>query len=216
MNKPGMLIVLSGPSGSGKGTILKKLLERRPRTVVSISATTRSPRPGEKDGVQYFFRTREEFEGMIARGELLEYAEYNGNYYGTPAPAIDRWLAEGIDVVLEIEVQGAEKVMQKRQDLVSIFIGIPSLEELEHRLRGRGTEEETAICGRMAAAVNELACANRHERRGGVGRSAYRSHSYSGKTPLYTYGKSIYGGNETCLDPQILNSLKEITAAMRW
>ncbi|MBP3389330.1 MAG: guanylate kinase [Clostridia bacterium] len=163
MNKPGMLIVLSGPSGSGKGTILKKLLERRPRTVVSISATTRSPRPGEKDGVQYFFRTREEFEGMIARGELLEYAEYNGNYYGTPAPAIDRWLAEGIDVVLEIEVQGAEKVMQKRQDLVSIFIGIPSLEELEHRLRGRGTEEETAICGRMAAAVNELACANRYQ-----------------------------------------------------
>ncbi len=162
-NKPGLLIVLSGPSGSGKGTILKQLLARRPQTVVSISATTRAPRPGEEDGVQYFFRTREEFEGMIARGELLEYAEYNGNYYGTPAPAIDRWLEEGKDVVLEIEVQGAEKVMQKRQDLVSIFIGIPSLEELEHRLRGRGTEAEEAIQGRMAAATGELHCAERYQ-----------------------------------------------------
>ena len=162
-NKPGLLIVLSGPSGSGKGTILKQLLARRPQTVVSISATTRAPRPGEEDGVQYFFRTREEFEGMIARGELLEYAEYNGNYYGTPAPAIDRWLAEGKDVVLEIEVQGAEKVMQKRQDLVSIFIGIPSLEELEHRLRGRGTEAEAAIQGLMAAATGELHCAGRYQ-----------------------------------------------------
>ncbi|MBQ8753170.1 MAG: guanylate kinase [Clostridia bacterium] len=162
-NKPGLLIVLSGPSGSGKGTILKQLLARRPQTVVSISATTRAPRPGEEDGVQYFFRTREEFEGMIARGELLEYAEYNGNYYGTPAPAIDRWLEEGKDVVLEIEVQGAEKVIQKRQDLVSIFIGIPSLEELEHRLRGRGTEAEEAIRGRMAAATGELHCAGRYQ-----------------------------------------------------
>jgi len=162
-NKPGLLIVLSGPSGSGKGTILKQLLARCPQTVVSISATTRAPRPGEEDGVQYFFRTREEFEGMIARGELLEYAEYNGNYYGTPAPAIDRWLEEGKDVVLEIEVQGAEKVMQKRQDLVSIFIGIPSLEELEHRLRGRGTEAEEAIQGRMAAATGELHCAERYQ-----------------------------------------------------
>lgn len=113
MNKTGMLIVLSGPSGSGKGTILGRLLQRRTDTVVSVSATTRAPRPGEQDGVSYFFRSRAEFEEMIARDELLEYAEYNGNYYGTPAPAIDRWLREGKNVVLEIEVKGAEKVMQK-------------------------------------------------------------------------------------------------------
>ena len=163
MNKTGMLIVLSGPSGSGKGTILGRLLQRRADTVVSVSATTRAPRPGEQDGVSYFFRTRAEFEEMIARDELLEYAEYNGNYYGTPAPAIDRWLREGKNVVLEIEVKGAEKVMQKRPDVVSVFIGIPSMEELEHRLRGRGTEEESAIQGRLSAAKRELACASRDQ-----------------------------------------------------
>ena len=163
MNKTGMLIVLSGPSGSGKGTILGRLLQKRTDTVVSVSATTRPPRPGEQDGVSYFFRTREEFEAMIARDELLEYAEYNGNYYGTPAPAIDRWLREGKNVVLEIEVKGAEKIMQKRPDVVSIFIGIPSMEELEHRLRGRGTEEEASIRGRLAAAKRELACASRYQ-----------------------------------------------------
>jgi len=128
MNKRGMLIILSGPSGSGKGTIVQQLLSERDDTVLSISATTRSPRTGEQDGVHYYFKTREEFEKLIENGELLEYAEYNGNYYGTPAEPIERFLSEGKNVILEIEVQGAEKVMDRQQpDVVSIFITIPSL-----------------------------------------------------------------------------------------
>ena len=109
----GMLIVLSGPSGSGKGTIIKSLLSGRKDTVLSISVTTRQPRPGEMDGVHYFFRTRDEFEEMIAADSLLEYAEYNGHYYGTPEESIKKWLAEGKNVLLEIEVQGAEQVMDQ-------------------------------------------------------------------------------------------------------
>ena len=136
----GMLIVLSGPSGSGKGTIITSLLSMREDTVLSISMTTRAPRPGEQDGVHYFFRTREEFEDTIRKDGFLEYAEYNGEYYGTPEAPIRRWLNEGKNVILEIEVQGAEKVMNHRSDLVSIFITIPSFEELERRLRDRATE----------------------------------------------------------------------------
>lgn len=168
MNKPvkpaaGMLIVLSGPSGSGKGTIIKSLLSRRKDTVLSISVTTRQPRPGEEDGVHYFFRTREEFEDMIAENSLLEYAEYNGNYYGTPEEAIKKWLQEGKNVLLEIEVQGAEQVMNHRSDLVSIFITIPSMAELERRLRDRGTETEEKIRGRMEVAKRELTRAFRYD-----------------------------------------------------
>ncbi len=155
-NKEGMLIVLSGPSGSGKGTIIKSLLEQRKDTVLSISMTTRDPRFGEQEGVHYFFRTREEFEQTIANDGFLEYAEYNGNYYGTPIAPIQRWLYEGKNVILEIEVQGAEKVMDKREDLVSIFLAVPSMEELEHRLRGRGTETDEVIERRLAAAQQEL------------------------------------------------------------
>ncbi len=155
-NKEGMLIVLSGPSGSGKGTIVKSLLEQRKDTVLSISMTTRDPRFGEQEGVHYFFRTREEFEQTIANNGFLEYAEYNGNYYGTPIAPIQRWLYEGKNVILEIEVQGAEKVMDKREDLVSIFLAVPSMEELEHRLRGRGTETDESIERRLAAAKQEL------------------------------------------------------------
>ena len=125
-NKEGLLIVLSGPSGSGKGTIIKSLLAGREDTVLSISMTTRAPRPGEVDGVHYFFRTREQFEQVIAEDGFLEYAEYNGNYYGTPEAPIRRWLSEGKNVILEIEVQGAEKVMNHRSDLVSIFIFKPN------------------------------------------------------------------------------------------
>ena len=159
----GMLIVLSGPSGSGKGTIIKSLLSGRKDTVLSISVTTRQPRPGEMDGVHYFFRTRDEFEEMIAADSLLEYAEYNGHYYGTPEESIKKWLAEGKNVLLEIEVQGAEQVMDHRSDLVSIFITIPSMEELERRLRDRGTENEQTIRGRMEVARRELTRAFRYD-----------------------------------------------------
>ena len=163
MNERGMLIVLSGPSGSGKGTIIKKLLQSRDDTVLSVSITTREPRPGEQEGVHYFFRSREEFEARIADNALLEFAEYNGNYYGTPEDAIKQWLAAGKNVLLEIEVQGAEQVMNHRSDLVSIFITIPSMAELERRLRDRGTETEDKIRGRMAVARRELSRAFRYD-----------------------------------------------------
>lgn len=159
----GMLIVLSGPSGSGKGTLVKQLLSQREDTVLSVSVTTRRPRPGEEEGVQYYFRTREQVEAMIAEGSLLEYAEYNGNYYGTPEPPIRQWLEKGKNVLLEIEVQGAEKVMDHRSDLVSLFITVPSMKELERRLRGRGTETEDSIRGRMQVARQELSRAFRYD-----------------------------------------------------
>lgn len=159
----GLLMALSGPSGCGKGTIIKALLDERKDTVVSISMTTREPRPGEVDGVHYYFRTREEFEKTIAEDGFLEYAEYNGNYYGTPIEPIRRWLDEGKNVILEIEVQGAEKVMDKWPDLVSMFIAVPSYEELERRLRGRGTEEEAVIQKRLAAARYEMSRAHRYQ-----------------------------------------------------
>lgn len=162
-NKSGLLMVLSGPSGSGKGTIVKELLTRYEDMRVSVSMTTREPRPGEIDGVHYYFVTREKFEQTIAEDGLLEYAEYNGNYYGTPIAPVQKMLDEGNHVILEIEVQGAEKVMAKRPDLVSVFIGIPSMEELERRLRGRGTETEEVIQKRMQAAVYELSRANRYQ-----------------------------------------------------
>lgn len=152
----GALIILSGPSGSGKGTVVKALLSKREDTVLSVSMTTRSPRPGEQDGVQYFFRSREEFEEAITNDGFLEYTEYNGNYYGTPKAPIQRWLNEGKNVILEIEVQGAEKVMKNWKDYVSIFIAVPSMAELEHRLRERGTETEEVILSRLATAKAEL------------------------------------------------------------
>ena len=159
----GRSFIISGPSGVGKSTVLKGLMEKRGNLYFSVSATTRQPRPGEEDGVQYFFRTREEFERMIADNELLEYAEYNGNYYGTPLPPIDAWLDEGKNVVLEIEVQGAEKVMHKLPDAVSMFIVPPSAAVLEERLRGRGTETEEVILGRLAAAKREFAAAKLYQ-----------------------------------------------------
>jgi len=163
MSKQGTLIVLSGPSGSGKGTIISQLLSQRDDTVLSISMTTRDPRPGEIDGVHYFFTSREEFEKMIELDAFLEYAEYNGNYYGTPESNVRNWLAEGKNVILEIEVQGAEKVMDHRSDLLSIFITIPSMEELYRRLKGRNTETEEKIAARMAVAKRELQRAFRYD-----------------------------------------------------
>ena len=156
MNRRGMLIVLSGPSGSGKGTIIKSLLQQREDTVLSISVTTRAPRPGEEDGVHYFFRTREDFEELIRRNALLEFAEYNGNYYGTPEEAITGWLNQGKNVLLEIEVQGAKKVMAKCPEAVSVFILPPSFAVLEKRLRRRATDSEEAVQKRLAAARGEI------------------------------------------------------------
>lgn len=162
-NKKGLLIIFSGPSGSGKGTIMKSLLARREDTVLSVSMTTRAPRPGEIDGYHYHFVTREEFQKTIEEDGFLEYAEYNGNFYGTPEAPIRRLLNEGKNVMLEIEVQGAEKVMDHRSDVVSIFITTPSYEELERRLRGRGTEPEEVIQKRMKTSQYELSRAFRYQ-----------------------------------------------------
>lgn len=163
MPEQGLLVIFSGPSGSGKGTVLQSLLTGRTDLVVSVSATTRAPRPGEQEGVNYFFRTRQEFEQMIAQDQLLEYAEYSGNYYGTPASFIRSQREQGRHVLLEIEVQGALQVMRRCPDAVSIFLVPPSQEELERRLRGRGTETEEAISLRMEAARREIACMDHYQ-----------------------------------------------------
>ena len=163
VDKQGMLIVLSGPSGSGKGTIVSRLLKEHDDMVLSISATTRAPRAGEIDGVHYYFLTREQFTQMREDNQFLEWAEYNGQYYGTPEAPIRDWLAAGKNVILEIEVQGAERVMDCRADLISIFITIPSMEELRRRLIGRGSETEESIRARMGVAKRELQRAFRYD-----------------------------------------------------
>lgn len=153
----GLLIVLSGPSGVGKGTVRKELFSH-PGTnyEYSISMTTRNPREGEVDGVDYFFRSREEFEQMIDEGKLLEYAEYVGNYYGTPLDYVNETLEAGRDVFLEIEVVGAAQVRKKVPDGLFIFLAPPSLSDLETRLIGRGTEAAHVIADRVAKARQEL------------------------------------------------------------
>lgn len=163
MNERGMLIVLSGPSGSGKGTIVRRLLDEREDTVLSVSATTRQPRPGEIDGVHYHFVTHEQFQDMVDNHALLEWAEYSGECYGTPEKAIKQLLDQGKNVLLEIEVQGAEQVMNHRSDAVSIFLTAPSMTELEKRLRGRNTETDEKIATRLAVARRELSRAFRYD-----------------------------------------------------
>ena len=152
----GLLLVVSAPSAGGKGTILKELFQRDENLRMSVSATTRQPREGEEHGKHYYFISREEFQGLIDNGSMLEYAEYVGNLYGTPKGPVDQWLEEGHDVVLEIEVQGGAQIKKIVPDCVSIFITPPSLEVLEKRLRGRGTEEEDTILKRLDTARREL------------------------------------------------------------
>ena len=155
--KRGLLIILSGPSGVGKGTI-RKYFEKDDRLnlAYSTSMTTRSPRQGEKDGVDYFFTTKEKFEEAIKNGELLEYAEFVGNYYGTPLNEVERLRNEGKNVLLEIEVQGATQVQKRCPDALSIFIIPPSMDELERRIRGRRSEPEEIIQQRLAKASHEM------------------------------------------------------------
>lgn len=152
----GLLIVLSGPAGVGKGTVCAALRKRMPEIVYSVSATTRAPRQGEVDGVNYFFKTREQFEQMIKQEALLEYAEYVGNYYGTPRDFVEQTLASGKDVILEIEVQGALKVKEKFPSAVFVFLLPPSMEELKQRITGRGTESQDTINTRMNVATQEM------------------------------------------------------------
>lgn len=156
MSKKGVLVVLSGFSGAGKGTIMKEVVKRYPY-FLSISATTRKPREGEVDGVDYFYHSREEFETMIENGELIEWAEYVGNYYGTPKKAVEKQLAEGKDVLLEIEMQGGMLVKEQFPEALLLFVTPPSFEELEHRLIGRGTETKEEIARRMQRATEEVA-----------------------------------------------------------
>ncbi len=152
-----LLIVLSGPSGVGKGTVRKAIFDSEENDFqYSISMTTRKQREGEVDGVDYYFRSREEFEAMIEAGEMLEYAEYVGNYYGTPLTYVNQTLDEGKDVFLEIEVQGAKQVKDKVPDGVFIFLTPPDLAELKSRIIGRGTDEMSVIEERMAVAREEI------------------------------------------------------------
>lgn len=163
MGKKGQLYVFTGPSGTGKGTILSHVLEQDKNVFLSVSATTRAPRGGEQDGVHYYFLTHEAFEDKIKQGAFLEYAQYVGNYYGTLEAPVDQQLAQGCDVVLEIEVQGAMQIHKKRPDAVMVFVAPPSMEELERRLRGRGTESDEKVQGRLQTATQEMGFANRFD-----------------------------------------------------
>ena len=155
MSDKGKLLVISGPSGAGKSTVVFKAIEGRDDICFSTSATTRSPRPGEVNGSEYFFVSFERFLEMVEHDELLEHAEYVANRYGTPRAYVEQRLEEGMNVILDIEVQGARQVRRKMPEAVLIFIAPPSLEELEHRLRGRGTDSESAIEGRLIRARQE-------------------------------------------------------------
>ena len=160
--KKGLLIVISGASGTGKGTVCKELLTREQGIAYSVSATSRAPREGEQDGREYYFRTREEFEQMIAAGAFLEYADVYGNYYGTPLAPIEERRAAGEDILLEIDTQGALNVMERCPDGTFIFLLPPSLEELQRRITGRGTESEESIARRLAAARDEIRLGKRY------------------------------------------------------
>ena len=162
MMEKGLLIVISGPAGSGKGTVNNLLLES-PQYAYSVSATTRAPRPGEVDGVNYHFITKEDFEERIARGEMLEYTSYCGNYYGTPLKEAEEVLRSGKNLILEIEVEGAMNVKRRYPDAVLVLLLPPSYSVQEARLRGRGTETEEKILLRLARAKEEVALADSYD-----------------------------------------------------
>ena len=177
--KRGVLFVFSGPSGVGKGTLKAKLFEEfADRIAYSVSATTRGPREGEVDGKDYFFISRQEFERRVKNNEFLEHAEFAGNSYGTPRAYVEKLLDSGMNVVLEIDVQGALQVMKSMPECVSVFILPPSFEELEHRLRGRGTETEEKVRERLETAKRELPYAPQYDYQivnGGDIEAAYQS-----------------------------------------
>lgn len=155
MKTRGILIVVSGFAGSGKGTLMKEIMEQYDNYALSISATTRQPRGAEVDGREYFFKTKEEFEKMIAQGDLIEYANYVGNYYGTPKTYVEEQLASGKDVILEIEIQGALKVKEKFPETLLLFVTPPNVTILKERLVGRGTETMDVVEQRMRRASEE-------------------------------------------------------------
>lgn len=155
MKRKGILLVISGFAGTGKGTLVKSLLEKYDNYALSVSATTRQPRPGEEDGVHYFFKTKEEFLKMIEEGALVEYAQYVGNYYGTPKAYVEQQLEAGKDVILEIEIQGALKIKERFPDTLLLFLVPPDADTLEARLKNRGTETLDVITQRLNRAVEE-------------------------------------------------------------
>ena len=159
----GVLTVVSGFSGAGKGTVMKRLLEKYDNYALSISVTTRKPREGERDGIEYFFRTREEVEAMIQEDQLLEHAEYVGNYYGTPRFYVEDMLSQGKNVILEIEIQGAMKIKEKIPEAVLVFVTPPTIEELRSRLTGRGTETADVIASRLRRAAEESEGMNNYD-----------------------------------------------------
>ena len=158
MQRRGLLIILSSPSGAGKSTLAGRLMDWDPHIRFSVSATTRAPRPGEEDGREYHFRTHEEFEAMVARGEMLEHAHVFGNYYGSPLPAVENALAAGCDTLFDIDWQGGQQVRNSAlsKDVVSIFVLPPSIAALEARLRGRGQDSDEVIARRMAQSRDEI------------------------------------------------------------
>lgn len=159
----GNLFIVTGPSGAGKGTVLGRLLPTMEQLQYSVSATTRAPREGEEDGVNYYFLNRNDFLNMVDRGEFLEYAEYVGNFYGTPAGPVDECLEKGVDVILEIEVQGALTVKNKRPEAKLVFIIPPTFADLELRLRSRGSESDEVIAKRLEKAKEEYSMANHYD-----------------------------------------------------
>ncbi len=163
MAEKGVLIVVSGFSGAGKGTIVKRIIDENPNYALSISMTTREPREGEVEGKSYFFVTKDRFEEAISNGELVEYANYVGNYYGTPRTYVEEMIANGRDVILEIEMQGAIQVKTRFPDAVLVFVTPPDAEELKRRLMSRGTEDEATVNKRMRRAYEESAFVDRYD-----------------------------------------------------
>lgn len=163
-NEKGVLIVVSGPAGVGKGTVCSEVARVNPDIFLSVSATSRSPREGELDGVHYYFKTKEQFEEMIKKDELIEYNQYvNGNYYGTPAKPCDEHFIKGESIILEIDVEGGKQVKAKRPETVMVFVVPPSFCELEKRLRGRATEAESDIISRLSRARTEFELAKTYD-----------------------------------------------------